>query len=271
MTYYIIVYRVTARKVAGKCWQEEMMGYTVFSRFYDAAMRSYSWCSRFLPGILNPSGVPSGGGTLLELGCGTGRVLELLSNDFSSLHGIDISPEMLEIAGKRLPEAELHLLDMRSFTLGQQFSAVICVFDTINHLTSFEEWKKTFRTARAHLIPGGIFLLDINTPRRLQRLSLLPPFLTEMEGGGLVLMDIQEVSSNDFHFDVQIFESLGEELFRRHREVIHEHTVDPERVFAELKNLFTSATVYDEDFNLAEGARQFAESSNGRMFFVCCN
>ncbi len=271
MTYYIIVFRVTARKVAGNYGQEEIMGYTVFSRFYDAAMRSYSWCSRFLPGILNPSGVLFGGGSLLELGCGTGRVLELLTNDFSTLHGIDISPEMLEIARRRLPEAELHQMDMRSFALGQQFSAVICVFDTINHLTSFEEWKKTFQAARDHLVPGGIFLLDINTPRRLQRLSLLPPFLTEMEDGGLVLMDIQEVSGNDFHFNVQIFESLGNELFRRHKEVIHEHTVDPQRVFDELNMLFFSTTVYDEDFNLAEEDRNFTGSGNGRMFFVCRN
>ena len=243
------------------------MGYAEFSRFYDSAMKDYSWCSNFLLSLFDEySGT---GKSLLELGCGTGRVLKLMEDQFSELHGIDISKEMLSIAHERLPRAYLYHMDMSSFSLDSAFDAVISIFDTINHILDYSGWLETFRHVKSHLNPGGVFLCDINTPARLQRLSILPPFITPLESGSQVLMEVEEVTSDDFNFNVQVFESLGDDLYKRHEIVIHEHTVDPYVVIRDLKSLFKKVQVFNEECKLVTGGKEIEMSLNGRMFFLC--
>jgi SAM-dependent methyltransferase len=243
------------------------MGYAEFSRFYDSAMKDYSWCSSFIISLFNE--YCSKKKSLLELGCGTGRILELLEDQFNELHGLDISQEMLAFAEKRVSGAYLHHMDMTSFALDTNFDAILTVFDTINHILDYSGWLETFKHAKRHLNPGGVFLCDINTPARLQRLSILPPFITPIENESQVLMEIEEQSADDFNFNVQIFESLGDNLFKRHEIVIHEHTVDPFVVFRDLENLFSSVRVYNEECEPVVGREEFEESLNGRMFFLC--
>jgi len=243
------------------------MGYAEFSRFYDSAMKDYSWCSSFIISLFNEHCIKKD--SLLELGCGTGRILELLTDQFEELHGLDISQEMLAYAKKRVPDAFLHHMDMTSFALDSTFDAILTVFDTINHILDYSGWLETFRHAKRHLNPGGVFLCDINTPARLQRLSILPPFITQLENNSQVLMEVEERLADDFNFNVQVFESLGDDLFKRHEIVIHEHTVDPFVVLRDLEKLFTTVCVYNEECELAAGKKEFEASLNGRMFFLC--
>lgn len=245
------------------------MGYAEFSRFYDSAMKDYSWCSNFLLSIFDE--FCGAGESLLELGCGTGRVLKLMENQFSELHGLDISNEMLSIARGRLPGAHLHHMDMTSFSLGTAFDAVISIFDTINHILDYSGWLETFRRVKSHLKTGGVFLCDINTPARLQRLSILPTFITPLEGGSQVLMEVEEITAADFNFNVQVFESLGDDLFKRHEIVIHEHTVDPLVVLRDLESMFNKVRVYNEECKPVTGDKEIEMSLNGRMFFLCIN
>ena len=76
---------------------------------------------------------------LLELGCGTGTMLSHLSGKYSCT-GIDNSREMLKIAKRKAPYAEVFEGDITDFELDTTFDAVICPFDTINHLTTFNDW-----------------------------------------------------------------------------------------------------------------------------------
>ncbi|NQT59295.1 MAG: class I SAM-dependent methyltransferase [Bacteroidetes bacterium] len=243
------------------------MGYAEFSRFYDSAMKDYSWCSSFIISLFNE--YCSRRDSLLELGCGTGRILELLGDQFSELHGLDISQEMLVYAEKRVPGAHLYHMDMTSFSIDTAFDAVLTVFDTINHIPDYSGWLETFKHAKRHLNPGGVFLCDINTPARLQRLSILPPFITLLENESQVLMEVEERSSDDFNFNVQVFESLGDNLFKRHEIVIHEHTVDPFVVLRDLEKLFNTVRVYNEECEPVVGKEELEMSLNGRMFFLC--
>ncbi|MBL7006880.1 MAG: methyltransferase domain-containing protein [Spirochaetia bacterium] len=243
------------------------MGYAEFSRFYDSAMKDYSWCSSFIISLFNKYCIKKN--ALLELGCGTGRILELLGDEFNELHGLDISQEMLAYAEKRVPGAFLYHMDMTSFTLDSSFDAILTVFDTINHILDYSGWLETFKHVKRHLNPDGVFFFDINTPARLQRLSILPPFLTPLENDSQVLMEVEEVLADDFNFNVQIFEALGDNLYKRHEISIHEHTVDPFLILKDLKKLFTTVTVYNEECEPAVSKEEIKMSLNGRMFFLC--
>jgi SAM-dependent methyltransferase len=81
--------------------------------------------------------------------------------------GLDLSPDMLQLAAAKLPGVRLIEADMRAFDLEERFDVALCLFDSINHLLHFAEWKAVFARAHDHLNDGGIFIFDINTQRQL--------------------------------------------------------------------------------------------------------
>ncbi len=64
--------------------------------------------------------------SLLEVGCGTGQFLVRLQDAFA-VEGFDLSPQMLDVAAQRVPDAPLHLGDRRQLDLGRTFDAVACL------------------------------------------------------------------------------------------------------------------------------------------------
>jgi SAM-dependent methyltransferase len=108
-------------------------------------------------------------GPVLELGCGTGRLLWALRKTGLSVEGLDASAEMLEAChaeGKRLGlEAALHRGDWRSFDLGKRFAGIALPFNGLQHLHNAEDLNAFFERLRAHLLPGGSFALDLHLPQ----------------------------------------------------------------------------------------------------------
>ena len=94
--------------------------------------------------------------TMLELASGTGNVIERLMHDFD-MTGIDLSPAMIEVAQKKLPNIEMHVADMTSFKLNKKYDVIICVFDSVNHLATFEDWESLFDRVAEHLSESGVF------------------------------------------------------------------------------------------------------------------
>lgn len=97
--------------------------------------------------------------TLLDVGCGTGLHTAELAKDFD-VEGVDLSPEMLAHARRRLPEITFHTRDMRSLGLGRRFDAVVSLFSAIGHLTSATDIHLAIASMSAHLAPGGVLLVE---------------------------------------------------------------------------------------------------------------
>jgi 2-polyprenyl-3-methyl-5-hydroxy-6-metoxy-1,4-benzoquinol methylase len=95
--------------------------------------------------------------TLLHLGCGAGGHDFTFKKHFM-VTGIDISEEMLEIAKEVNPEIDYICDDMRTVNLKESFDAV-AVPDSIMHMITLEDIKKTVTTASQHLKPGGVLLI----------------------------------------------------------------------------------------------------------------
>jgi SAM-dependent methyltransferase len=104
-----------------------------------------------------------GGGRVLEIGCGTGRVTLALAAAGFDMVGIDLSEEMLAQArAKRaaLPAAaasriDLVRADMRDFALGQNFATIILPFRTFHLLLSEADQRRCLAAIARHLGPGG--------------------------------------------------------------------------------------------------------------------
>lgn len=109
------------------------------------------------------------GGPVLELGCGTGRLLWALRKTGLSVEGLDASAEMLAACraqGKRHGlEAALHQGDWRSFDLGKRFAGIALPFNGLQHLHRAEDLRAFFERVRQHLLPGGGLALDVHLPQ----------------------------------------------------------------------------------------------------------
>ncbi len=220
-----------------------MVEYARFARFYDEVMddpgpraaRVAGFIERYRPDAVS----------LLELGCGTGSMLTRLRT-VPSLTGLDRSPEMLAIARRKVPAARLIEGDMSSFSLDGRFDVVICVFDSLNHLLTFDAWRSMFDAVHRHLDDGGLFVFDVNTVGELRRLGHEPPWVYDFDDN-VMIMDVDFADDGLSRWDIQIFESVGESQYLLHHEEIGELGVPLDRIRAALDPGFEVLEEVDED------------------------
>jgi len=114
----------------------------------------------------------SGADPILELGCGTGRVLLPLARSGHDVTGIDLAPHMVArcvaLLGDEPPEVRERVTvaqaDMTSFELDRTFASAICAFGTFHHLRTADEQLACLNSCRRHLKPGGTLILDLINP-----------------------------------------------------------------------------------------------------------
>ena len=144
-----------------------MEAYTSFASVYDTFMDNvpYEEWGEYIYSLLCRYGVRDG--IVLDLGCGTGTMTEILAGYGYDMIGVDNSEDMLELAmEKRMASGYdiLYLLqDMREFELYGTVRAVVSVCDSVNYITEPEELAGVFRLVNNYLDPGGIFIFDFNT------------------------------------------------------------------------------------------------------------
>jgi SAM-dependent methyltransferase len=100
---------------------------------------------------------------VLELGAGSGRATAFLARSAGFVVALDLSPEMIAVARRRLAGAAnvaLAVADMREIELSVRFDLVAAVDDPFVHLIKDEDRQRAFATAARHLAPGGRFILD---------------------------------------------------------------------------------------------------------------
>lgn len=144
-----------------------MEAYTSFARVYDTFMDNipYEEWAKYLTALLREYGVTEG--LMLDLGCGTGTMTEMLAGQGYDMIGVDYSEDMLEIAMEKRAESGhdiLYLLqDMREFELYGTVGAVVSVCDSVNYITEEEDLEEVFRLVNNYLDPKGIFIFDFKT------------------------------------------------------------------------------------------------------------
>ncbi|UCC51044.1 MAG: class I SAM-dependent methyltransferase [Anaerolineaceae bacterium] len=111
-------------------------------------------------------------GWVLEVGCGTGRVLIPTARAGVRITGLDISPHMLAVCKERLGEESAEVQnrvklvegDMRNFSVERSFSLVTIPFRPFQHLTTVEDQLDCLGSIQRHLAPGGRLILDLFNP-----------------------------------------------------------------------------------------------------------
>ena len=112
------------------------------------------------------------GGPVLELGCGTGRILIPTARAGVEIVGLDVSAHMLGVCRARLAEeparvsslATLTRGDMRDFRIGRLFRLITMPFRSFQHLLTVEEQLACLGCIRRHLAPDGRLVFDVFNP-----------------------------------------------------------------------------------------------------------
>jgi len=99
---------------------------------------------------------------ILDLCCGTGQVARELVDRGYKVTGIDGSAEMIRYARMNAPGARFIVADARWFTLPEQYHAVICTSDSLNHILNLSELRSVFDNVYQVLDGGGLFFFDMN-------------------------------------------------------------------------------------------------------------
>ncbi len=144
-----------------------MEAYTGFAEVYDKFMdcTPYAVWLDYVSKILTANGISQG--LVLDLGCGTGTLTELLAETGYDMIGVDVSEDMLQIALNKRELSGNDILylcqNMREFELYGTVRAVVSICDSVNYLLTEDEVADTFRLVNNYLDPQGIFIFDFNT------------------------------------------------------------------------------------------------------------
>jgi SAM-dependent methyltransferase len=150
----------------------------------------------------------SGSARILDLCCGTGQLAAKLTGRGFAVTGVDGSSEMLRYARVNAPSAEFVHADARDLRGEGQFDAVVCVFDSLNHILNFDELVTVFRNVRAALSPEGRFLFDLNMEQGYIERCLGSHTIVDDDNASIVDVDYTE-EEHLASFEITLFHRDG--------------------------------------------------------------
>ena len=168
-----------------------MEAYSGFAKVYDLFMDNipYEEWTDYVKELFAEEGIKNG--ILLDLGCGTGSVTELLAKSGFDMIGIDNSDEMLEIAMEKREESGLDILyllqDMREFELYGTVKGVVSICDSMNYILEDEDLLEVFHLVHNYLDNDGIFIFDMNTMYKYENILADNTFAEDREESFCIL------------------------------------------------------------------------------------
>ena len=248
--------------------------YASMAKFYDrlnAGLDYSAWADFAEEMIKKHSKIPCE--LILDAACGTGSMTIELSGRGYDMTGVDLSPDMLNVARERaeaagLSEKILFLCqDLGELDLYGTVDACVCCLDSVNHITDPEALYSFFdRLHRCFLTPGGVLIFDINTPYKFENVYANNDFVLEDEGmycGWQSALDPEEGMA---YFYLSLFEEGEDGRYMR------TDMEQCERVYtmADMKRMlsecgFDIVGIYS-DYDMTEHTDE-----DERWYFVCVN
>lgn len=228
------------------------LAYGDFSYVYDELMDATpygEWCSLIVEliekyGVSKPDRsekdlLLSERNLVVDLGCGTGTLTELLYRKGYDMIGVDQSESMLAVAMEKRQESGSEILylcqDMRELELYSTVGTVISVCDSLNYLLEEEELAQVFSLVNNYLFPGGIFIFDFNTDYKYREVIGDTTIAENREDCSFIWENYYDSESGLNEYDLTVFVQTEGDRFRRFTEVHYQRGYTPEQVTALLQ------------------------------------
>ena len=190
----------------------------VYDRFMDETPYE-EWC-QFVVGRLKQDQITDG--ILLDLGCGTGSMTELLAKQGYDMIGVDLSDSMLDIAMEKRAQSGHNILylqqDMREFELYGTVRAVICLCDSLNYLLEEDDLLTTFKLVNNYLDPNGLFIFDFNTVYKYETVIGDSTIAENREDCSFIWENYYDEESMINEYDLTLFVKEPSGLYRKEEE-----------------------------------------------------
>ncbi len=216
-----------------------MEAYTSFAQVYDLFMDNIpykEWCE-YVTGLLQEYGIKDG--LVLDLGCGTGSLTELLTEKGYDMIGVDNSEDMLQTAMEKRGESGRDILylmqDMREFELYGTVRAVVSICDCMNYILDYEDMVQVFRLVNNYLDPKGIFIFDLNSVYKYESVLGDSTIAEDREDCSFIWDNYYDRETGINEYCLSLFIRQEEDLYRKYTENHYQRAYSLEQVKAAIE------------------------------------
>jgi len=234
----------------------------------------YEKIADYIEKIFRKFGLPerSDGGKvpmILDIACGTGALTCILAERGYEMIGLDLSEEMLAEARESAFAKDLDILwlcqDMCKIDMYGTVSAMICITDGLNHITSEKALKTFFLKIKNFIDDGGLVIFDVLSEKYFESVVGSNTFFEDSEEGMCIWTSRYNKKKRICDYDVTFFELVDEEspLYERFDDSVREKAwLDAEIIEASQAAGFVVQKIYNEMSN------KNADDASLRKFFV---
>ncbi len=230
------------------------MSYGIFASVYDILTENvkYEKITNRICSLLHENGVD--GGLLLDLGCGTGTLSFLLENNGYDVIGVDASEDMLMVANEKKYEENSNVMFLcqkaENLDLFGTIDGAVSCLDTINHIVTIEKVKKSIEKVSLFMNMGGIFIFDMNTPYKHEKILSNNTFIYDMDEVYCAWQNSYDKETATTRIDLDFFiKNEDDDGYERYSESFSEYAYNPQDILNLLNECgFEVLNIYD-DYN----------------------
>lgn len=171
---------------------------------------------------------------VVDLGCGTGTLTELMYRKGYDMIGVDVSESMLNIAMEKKEESGSEILyllqDMRELELYSTVGTVFSVCDSLNYILEDDELLDVFSLVNNYLYPGGIFIFDFNTEYKYRQVIGNTTIAENREDCSFIWENLYDPEEELNEYDLTVFVREDGDRFRRFTETHFQRGYTVERI-----------------------------------------
>ncbi len=221
--------------------------YRDFAAVYDTFMDNtpYEFWGERLDGLIRKYGVSrperdaedvmeSERNLVVDLGCGTGTLTELMYQKGYDMIGVDRSESMLNAAMEKKDKSGSEILylqqDMRELDLYSTVGTVFSVCDSLNYILEEEELLTVFSLVENYLFPGGILIFDFNTDYKYREVIGNATIAENREDCSFIWENLYDIEEEINEYDLTLFVRETDGRFRRFTETHLQRGYTPEQI-----------------------------------------
>ena len=176
---------------------------------------------------------------VVDLGCGTGTLTQMLYKMGYDMIGVDNSQEMLSVAMEKRDREGSHILyllqDMRELELYSTVGTILSVCDSINYILDEEELLEVFQLVNNYLYPGGLFIFDFNTVFKYSEVIGDVTIAENRENCSFIWENYYHEEEEINEYDLTVFVQEEDGRFKRFQENHYQRGYRPETICALLE------------------------------------
>ncbi len=194
---------------------------------------------------------------VIDVGCGTGKLTVMLAEKGYDMTGLDLSPEMLEIASELGYEKNVNVLwlcqDMREMDTFGSYAAMYCLEDGVNHMTGKGDLGVFLDRAKNFIDRGGLLIFDFLTDKYFREAASKGVFFEDGSDGTCIWT--AEYNKGVMTYDIICYSLDGDGLYVRTDDTVEEIPLEPD---------FAAKMLAEKGFEVLE-LKEF-DNSPGRFF-----